>query len=176
MKFNVVRRATYTISDDEIRDFKKEMLEYYEEENLEEGEECPYTIDDIPDKIVEEVLAETLQCVFEDGDYYCSGINFDDYFECVRLDFYEEGVRDCVYEAVGNWITEMEETNMLTYNVGFINADNQQDETQLDVKKGITIEVVIEIINLILGLKDEMGIKEVTYIDFVKCEDEEDEE
>jgi hypothetical protein len=108
MKFNVVKRATYTISDDEIRDFKKAMLEYYEEENLEEGEECPYTIDDIPDKIVEEVLADVVQCAFEEDDYYCSGVDFEPYFNSIHLDFYEEGVRDCVYEAVANWITEME--------------------------------------------------------------------
>lgn len=109
MKFNVVKRATYTLDDKEIIKFKQEMLEYYEEENLEEGEECPYTVADIPDKIVEEVLAVAIQCVFEDDDYYCSGIDFEPYFNSISLDFYEEGVRDCVYEAVANWITEMEE-------------------------------------------------------------------
>lgn len=63
---------------------------------------------------------------------------------------------------------------MLTYNVGFINMDNQQDETQLDVKEGATIEVVIELINLILSLKVEMDIKEITYIHFVKRDKEEE--
>ena len=32
---------------------------------------------------------------------------------------------------------------------------------------------VIELINLILSLKDEMDIKEVTYIDYLECEDNE---
>lgn len=64
---------------------------------------------------------------------------------------------------------------MLTYNVGFINADNQQDETQLDVEEYNRADAeMIELINLILDLKDEMGIKEVTYIEYVDCEEEEE--
>ena len=100
MKFNVVRRASYTIDDEQIIKFKQEMLEYYEEEYLDEDEELSYTIEDISDEIVEKVLGDTLQCVFEDGDDYCYGIGFDDYFGSVSLDFYEEGVRECVHEAV----------------------------------------------------------------------------
>ena len=110
MKFNVVRRATYTISDDEIKQFKRAMLEYYEEEYLDEDEECSYTIADISDKIVKEVLADTLQYIFEDGDDYYHGIEFNDYFGSVTLDFYEDGVRECVREAVDNWTEKMEET------------------------------------------------------------------
>ena len=64
---------------------------------------------------------------------------------------------------------------MLTCNIGFINVDGQQDETQLDVNEYNTTEAeVVELINLILSLKDEMGIKEITYIDYVECEDEDD--
>lgn len=64
---------------------------------------------------------------------------------------------------------------MLVYNVGFINADNQQDETQLDVENhGDACEEEIELINLILSLKDEMGIKEITYIDYVRYEKEDE--
>ena len=60
---------------------------------------------------------------------------------------------------------------MLTYNVGFINGDNQPDETQLDVQKyNREDSEIVELINLILSLKDEMGIKEITYIE---CVDEE---
>ena len=63
---------------------------------------------------------------------------------------------------------------MLTYNVGFINADNQPDETQLDVEEYNSEDVeLIELINLILSLKDEMGIKEITYIECVDDEEEE---
>ena len=64
---------------------------------------------------------------------------------------------------------------MLVYNVGFINTDNQQDETQLDVEEYNTTEAeMIELINLILSLKDEMGIKEITYIEYMECEEEEE--
>lgn len=63
---------------------------------------------------------------------------------------------------------------MLTYNIGFINEDNQHDETQLDIELSSPEAEIIELFNLILSLKDEMGIKEITYIDYVECEDEED--
>ena len=64
---------------------------------------------------------------------------------------------------------------MLTYNVGFINVDNQPDETQLDIKEYNREDAeIIELINLILILKDEMGIKEITHIDYMECEDEEE--
>ena len=63
---------------------------------------------------------------------------------------------------------------MLICNVGFINTDGEQDETQLDIEESnSTDEKVIELINLILSLKDEMDIKEVTYIDYLECEDNE---
>lgn len=61
---------------------------------------------------------------------------------------------------------------MLIYNVGFINAEGKEDETQLDVKEHNREDAeMIELINLILSLKEEMGIKEVTYIDYVDTED-----
>ena len=63
---------------------------------------------------------------------------------------------------------------MLVYNVGFINEDNLEDETQLDVEEHNSEDAeMIELINLILSLKDEMCIKEITYIDCVGCEEEE---
>ena len=62
---------------------------------------------------------------------------------------------------------------MLIYNVGFINENNEHDETQLDIEvKGYPDEEIIEMINLILSLKDEMKIKEITYIDYVDEEEE----
>jgi hypothetical protein len=64
---------------------------------------------------------------------------------------------------------------MLVCNVEFIDVNGKQDETQLDVEEYNTTEQeVIELINLILSLKDEMGIKEVTYIDYIECEDDEE--
>ena len=65
---------------------------------------------------------------------------------------------------------------MLVYNIGFINEDNEHDETQLDVNEyNIEDAEMIELINLILSLKDEMGIKEITYIEYMNCEEEEEE-
>ena len=64
---------------------------------------------------------------------------------------------------------------MLVYNIGFINVDGKQDETQLDIEeRDRTDEEVIELMNLILSLKNEMDIKEITYINYLECEDEED--
>ena len=64
---------------------------------------------------------------------------------------------------------------MLIYNVGFVNTNGEKDETQLDVKEPDMPDAdIIELINLILSLKDEMDIKEVVYIDYVGCTDEED--
>ena len=62
---------------------------------------------------------------------------------------------------------------MLIYNVGFINIEGKEDETQLDVEECNREDAeMIELINLILTLKEEMGIKEVTYIDYVDREDQ----
>ena len=64
---------------------------------------------------------------------------------------------------------------MLIYNVGFINNNNEHDETQLDIEEYNDLHMeVVELINLILSLKDEMDIKEITYIECVNEEDEED--
>lgn len=55
---------------------------------------------------------------------------------------------------------------MLVFNVGFINEDGNADETQLDIHESVVAEAeVVELINLILSLKDEMGIKEIVYIE-----------
>lgn len=63
---------------------------------------------------------------------------------------------------------------MLTYNVGFINVNGKQDETQLDIEEYNREDAeIIELINLILSLKDEMGIKEVVSIHCMECEDDE---
>lgn len=57
---------------------------------------------------------------------------------------------------------------MLTYNIGFINTNGEQDETQLDIEEYNTEDAeIIELINLILSLKDEIDIKEIIYIDYV---------
>lgn len=54
---------------------------------------------------------------------------------------------------------------MVVYNVGFINEDNERDETQLDIEQSNMEDMIVELINLILDLKDEMGIKTITYVE-----------
>jgi hypothetical protein len=64
---------------------------------------------------------------------------------------------------------------MLIYNIGFINEDNKDDETQLDIEEpNYADEVIVELMNLILDLKDEMGIKKITYIECVGREEEDE--
>lgn len=106
MKFNVIKKATYTLDEMSITKFKTKMLECCENEMREDGtlsenEEFPYTINDISDEIVRNALADTIQNVFEENEDY-TGITFD--FDQIYLDFTEEDVRDCVYEAVANWM------------------------------------------------------------------------
>jgi hypothetical protein len=65
---------------------------------------------------------------------------------------------------------------MLIYNVGFINSDGKRDQTQLDIEEYNREDAeIIEMVNLILSLKDEMDIKEVIYIDYVGCSEEDNE-
>ena len=61
------------------------------------------------------------------------------------------------------------------YDIGFIDLEDNPDETELDVKFSLdqTAEMV-ELFNLIMSLKDELGIKEITYIDKVQIDKEED--
>lgn len=64
---------------------------------------------------------------------------------------------------------------MLIYNIGFINTNGEKDVTQLDIHEYNSEDLeIIELINLILSLKDEMDIKEVIYIDYVGRTDEEE--
>lgn len=64
---------------------------------------------------------------------------------------------------------------MLVCNIGFIDVNGKQDETQLDINEYNSEEAeMIELINLLLSLKDEMGIKEVTHIYYMECEEEDE--
>lgn len=57
---------------------------------------------------------------------------------------------------------------MLVYNVSFKNSKGQLDETQLDIIKSEPEEVHLELLNLILSLKDEMDIQEIVDVYFVE--------
>lgn len=64
---------------------------------------------------------------------------------------------------------------MFVYNIGFINSDGKDDVTQLDIEEQDNeYKEVLELMNLILSLKDEMDIKEITYIECVNQEEAEE--
>lgn len=63
---------------------------------------------------------------------------------------------------------------MFIYDVTFINTNGEYDSTQLDIEENTTEEEVVEMINLILSLKDKMEIKKIVHIDYMGYEDEED--
>lgn len=57
---------------------------------------------------------------------------------------------------------------MLIYNIGFINSQSQLDETQLDIEENsIKEKEIVDLTNLILSLREEMDIQEITYIELV---------
>ena len=60
----------------------------------------------------------------------------------------------------------------ITYNVGFINDGGENDETQLCVESNEDPDVVMaDMCNFILSLKEEMEIKEITYIERVEVDE-----
>lgn len=67
--------------------------------------------------------------------------------------------------------THVQENNKYSINVGFINNDGISDETQIDVEKSTPEKENLEIISTILSLREEMNIREVTYLETVPyCE------
>lgn len=113
MRFDVKRRASYTLTGESIKAFKTAMLKYLEDEmldaeELKEDETFPYTIDDISDDIIREPLGSLIQDAFEDCEYYIGGVHFDDYFDSVWLDCGDDDVSDAVDEAVALWRDKME--------------------------------------------------------------------
>jgi hypothetical protein len=104
MKFDVIRRASYTLDKDSVKAFKQRMVERIEEEMEDDKFAC--TLEDISDDIIREPLANLIQEAFED---YGNGVHFDDYFGSVWLDCGEDDVSDCIDEAIDAWISEKEE-------------------------------------------------------------------
>ena len=94
MEVKVVKTRIYSVAEVSINKFKEKMLDYDEENTC--------TIEDIPDEIVRETIADAVQDAFE-NDYCYSGFEFNDYFGTVYLDFAEDDVSDCVYEAIDKW-------------------------------------------------------------------------
>ena len=114
MSFSVKNSSTYTITRGSVDKFKETMLEYMEEamveaDELGEDETFSYTVEDIPDKIVEKALAAGVKDAYKNlnNPYLHSGFRFDDYFNSVHIECFEEDVYDCVYNAVAAWRTEL---------------------------------------------------------------------
>lgn len=71
----------------------------------------------------------------------------------------------------------MEDENMyenddrIIVNIGFLTTDGKEDETQVDLEAHNNIlDEHIELINLLLSLKEEMDIREVIYLDYLQEE------
>lgn len=61
---------------------------------------------------------------------------------------------------------------MITYNIEFIKTNGKRDEMQLDIEEqNTTEEEVVELMNLILNLKDEKDIEKITKIEYMECID-----
>ena len=64
-----------------------------------------------------------------------------------------------------------ENDDRIIVNIGFLTTDGKEDETQLDLEAHNNIlDEHIELINLLLSLKEEMDIKEVIYLDYLQEE------
>lgn len=64
-----------------------------------------------------------------------------------------------------------ENDDRIIVNIGFLTADGKEDETQVDLEAHNNIlDEHIELINLLLSLKEEMDIREVIYLDYLQEE------
>lgn len=104
MEIKVSKSKTYRVEEDTIKKFKEKMLEYYNDlkEISDSSEEPALTVDDIPDTVITEVLAEAIN-ELEDMDCYYSCLIIDNYFNTVSIDFTEDDITDYLYEAVYKW-------------------------------------------------------------------------
>lgn len=108
MKIKSTIIKIYTISDEEIVKFKKEMIDKLQDE-CEEFDEL--TADDIPNSIVEDTLKESLPDWIEDilDSCYPTGICIDTYFDSISFDFNESDVHDLVNECIDKFLAERED-------------------------------------------------------------------
>ena len=64
-----------------------------------------------------------------------------------------------------------ENDDRIIVNIGFLTTDGKVSETQLDLEaRNNILDEHIELINLLLSLKEEMDIKEVRYLDYLQEE------
>lgn len=64
-----------------------------------------------------------------------------------------------------------ENDDRIIVNIGFLTTDGKEDETQVDLEAHNNIlDEHIELINLLLSLKEEMDIREVIYLDYLQEE------
>lgn len=80
-------------------------------------------------------------------------------------DFYTDCVQAVeVLDSFDTFAPAKEPSPPLTLNVGFINSEDRQDETQLDVDASSFEATLVDFANLLFSLRNEMGIKEITYV------------
>jgi len=98
LKINIKLSLIYDLPHEQVNVFKQKVFEYiqekYEESNM------AYT--DISDEFIANFLqTEVAEIVALDlqGEYQCGGINCDDYFKTISLDYYGEDVRELVREC-----------------------------------------------------------------------------
>ena len=62
---------------------------------------------------------------------------------------------------------------MATVNVGFFDVEGKLSETQLDIEDcNTTEEEVVELFNLLLSLKDELGLEKIEYLEYLETEED----
>lgn len=98
MEIKVSKKMAYRVEEDTIKKFKEKMLEYLKNEE----DNSSYTIDDIPDSVITEVLAEAID-ELEDIDCYYSCLIIDNYFNTISIDFTEDDIIDYICDAIYKW-------------------------------------------------------------------------
>lgn len=107
MKIKTTVTFEYRLEDKEIERFKAKVLEHIQEES-----ELDITLDDIPDKLIEDYLKDALPDIIQEYHLgYCNveGVEIDDYFNTISFDYYGEDARNLVDEIANQIITDMEE-------------------------------------------------------------------
>jgi len=107
MRIKTTVTFEHRLEDKEIEEFKAKVLERIQEES-----ELNITLDDIPDKLIEDYLKDSLPDVIQETYLgYCNteGIVIDDYFNTISFDYYGEDARELVGEIADQIIVDMEE-------------------------------------------------------------------
>ena len=92
----------YRLDDDQVEQFRDKVLECIQDELEELGEKTTVTLDDVPTESVKEYLNRELPNIIDEikqGYCYGGGVEFDDYFGTISLDYYGDDVRCMIREC-----------------------------------------------------------------------------